>query len=222
MRKAIIEVNSQFFLKYYPQGFFDNLESIEGKALLRLDFEKRIKIALVDIKMKEGKSLEDFIAPQELKIVDVIEEKGTTYTCLIKVKYEKDSIMVKNLQFLQVLMAENIIFDLPFLISKEKMVLSIITDSDFLKTLLQILKPLGLIKSISFLKPTFTDTAVLSSLTDRQKEIIIAAQKNGYYTLPRKITLEKLSQKLGISKATTTEHLQKAENQIISRLIDEY
>jgi predicted DNA binding protein len=102
------------------------------------------------------------------------------------------------------------------------MLFSIITDNDFLKKLLPILKSLDIVKSVSFLKPTFTDTTVLSSLTDRQKEIITAAQKNGYYTLPRKITLERLSKKLGISKATTTEHLQKAENQIISRLIDEY
>jgi predicted DNA binding protein len=222
MRKAIIEIKPHFFMKYYPQKFFKNLEYIEGKALLRLDFEKRIKIALIDIKMKEGMSLEDFVAPQELKIVDVIEQKDTTYTCLIKVKYEMDSIKLKYLQFLRVLMAENIIFDLPFHLSQEKMLFSIITDNDFLKKLLPILKSLDIVKSVSFLKPTFTDTTVLSSLTDRQKEIITAAQKNGYYTLPRKITLERLSKKLGISKATTTEHLQKAENQIISRLIDEY
>lgn len=222
MRKAIIEVHPHFFTRYYPDNFFDAVDSIEGKALLRLDFKNRIKIALIDIKMKKDRSLKDFIAPPELKIIDVIEQKDTTYTCLIKVKYEEDSIFLKKLQFLHILMAENIIFDLPFLLSREKIVFSLITDNDFLKKLLKAFKSLGLIRSVSFLNPTFTDTTVLSSLTDRQKEIIIAAQKHGYYKTPRKITLEELSKKLGISKSTAVEHLQKAENQIFSHLLAGY
>jgi predicted DNA binding protein len=222
MRKVVIEVNPTFLLRYYPARFFDTIEYIEGKALLRLDFEKRIKIALVDIKMKEGMALKDLVAPEELKIIDIFEQKNNTYTCLIKVKYEENSIFLKKLKFLKVLMAENIIFNLPFMISKEKIVFSIITDNEYLKKVLKILKPLGIIRNVSFLKPTFIDTTVLSHLTDRQKEIIIAAQKNGYYNIPREITMDELARKLGISKATTTEHLQKAENQIISHLIAGY
>jgi len=222
MRKVVIEINPNFLLRYYPAGFFDTIEYIEGKALLRLDFEKRIKIALVDIKMKEGMALKDLVAPEELKIIDILEQKNNTYTCLIKVKYEENSIFIKKLKFLKLLMAENIIFDLPFILSKEKIVFSIITDNKYLKKVLEILKPLGIIRNISFLKPTFTDTTVLSHLTDRQKEIIIAAQKNGYYNIPREITMDELARKLGISKATTTEHLQKAENLIISHLIEGY
>lgn len=222
MRKVVIEVNPNFFLKFYPAGFFDTVEHIEGKALLRLDFEKRIKIALIDIKMKEGLTITDLIMPEELNIIDILEQKNNTYTCLIKVKYEENSVFLKKLTFLKLLISEHIIFDLPFIISKEKIVFSIITDTEYLKKVLEILKPLKIIRAISFLKPTFTDTTVLSHLTDRQKEIIIAAQKNGYYNIPREITMEELARKLGISKATTTEHLQKAENLIISHLVEGY
>ncbi|MBU7027227.1 MAG: helix-turn-helix domain-containing protein, partial [Theionarchaea archaeon] len=111
MRRAVIEVNPTYVSKFLPKGFFDDLDYIEGKALLRMDFEKGVKIAIFDIKMKEGAALED----------------------------------------------------------------------------------LQLLKNISFHKPTFSEYNILSCLTDRQKEIIIAAQKNGYYNVPREITAEELS-----------------------------
>jgi predicted DNA binding protein len=222
MRKAIIGVNPKFMVKLLPEGFFDNLEHIEGKALLRLDFEKRIKIAIVDIKMKEGTALKDLKLPKELTIVDVLKEKDDTYTCLVKVKYKQNILNFPEIRPFKLFMAENIIFDFPFRVSKDKIVFSVITDSKYLRAILKILKPLGFIESISFHKPVFSEYSFLSCLTERQKEVITAAKKHGYYEVPREITVEELSKKLGISKATTVEHLRKAENRIISSIMAGY
>ena len=226
MRKVIIEVNPKFVLKllprFLPEEFLDNLEYIEGKALLRLDFEKGVKIAIIDVKMKEGKTIKDLKIPDELAVVDVLREKDDIYTCLLRARYKKSLLNLAELQPLKVFMSENIIFDFPFIFSKEKIVITVITDNKYLKKVLQVLKPLGFVKNISFQKVTFSEYNILSCLTERQKEIIIAAQKNGYYEVPREITAEELSKKLGISKATTVEHLRKAENRIISHIIAGY
>ena len=219
-------MNPKFAIKFYtrflPKEFFDHLDNIEGKALLRLDLEKGIKIAIADITMKEGETLRDLKVPQYFSVLDVLRRKDNTYTCLIRVKFEKSILEFPEIQPLKVFMTENIIFDFPFFFSKDKIILTVITDSTYLRKILKVLKPLGIIRNISFHKPTFSEYNILSCLTDRQKEIIIAAQKNGYYEVPREITAEELSKKLGISKATTVEHLRKAENRIISHIISGY
>lgn len=222
MRRVIIEIDPKFVLKFFPQNFFDNLDYIEGKALLRMDFEKGVKIAIFDIKMKEEATLEDLKMPSELTILSVLSRKGSTYTCLTQAKYSKNILKLSELRPLKVFIAENIIFDFPFIVSKDKIVFTVITDNEYLKKVLKVLKPLGFIKNISFHKPTFSEYNILSCLTERQREIIIAAQKNGYYEVPREITSEELSKKLGISKATTVEHLRKAENRIISEIVAGY
>lgn len=221
MRKAIIEINPKVVSPFLPKTFFDDLDSIEGKALLRMDFEKKVKIAIVDIKMKEGKTLKDLKMPGEFTVLDVLKENDNVYTCLTRVKYNKNPFNA-GLKPLEVLMSENIIFDFPFIVSKDKIVLSVITDTRYLRKILTILKPLHIIQNVSFQKPTFSEYSILSCLTERQKEVIIAAHKNGYYSVPREITAEELSKKLGISKATTVEHLRKAEDRIISHIVAGY
>ena len=222
MRRAVLELNPAFMLKFLPEDFFDSLERIEGKALLRLDLERGVKIAIADITMKEGATLEDLKIPRGFTDLEMLEKKGNTYTCLIRVKYDKKILNLLEFQPLKVFMSENIIFDFPSIFTKDKIVLTVITNDKYIRKILRVLEPLGLIRNISFLKPTFSDYNLLSCLTDRQKEVIIAAHKNGYYEVPREITAEELSKKLGISKATTVEHLRKAENRIISQIVTGY
>lgn len=199
------------------KDFFRPLEYIEGKALLRFDFKKGVKIGICDIKMKEGFTLRDLQAPDGFEILNILKEDNTKYTCLIRIEYRKNLMKVLNLFHV-----ENIIYDLPFVVSEEKIVFTFIAESKALKKLLNVIKPLGFIKNISFQKVGSPEYSALSCLTERQKEIVLAAKKNGYYEFPRKVTAEELSEKLGISKATTIEHLRKAENRIISYVTTGY
>lgn len=218
----IIELNPGFALKLLPHDFFDCVEYIEGKALLKLDIEKGIKVAILDIKMKEGKTLEDLKIPADFYVLDILEQKDTLYTCLAKIKDKGAFARVREMQPWKSLLAENILFDFPFITSEEKIVFTIISDSKTLRKILQVFRSMKIIRSLSFHKATFSGHNVLSCLTERQKEVMLAAHKNGYYNVPREITAEELSEKLGISKATTVEHLRKAENRIISQVAAGY
>lgn len=56
----------------------------------------------------------------------------------------------------------------------------------------------------------------VSNLSARQREVFDLARHRGYYDWPRQITGDDLARELGISKATTFEHLRKAEAKLLS------
>jgi predicted DNA binding protein len=210
-----------------PPTFFETLEYIEGKALLRIDIEKGVKIAVCDIKPKNGFTLNDIPFPDEWKILDIMKEHDNIYTCLLKTEY------TGGLRFQQLygktayksirnLLGLDIIFDLPFLLTEEKVVISFVVNNEIIRVFLKMISLLGGIKNVSFQPASFSDSNILSCLTERQKEIITVAQKSGYYDVPRKVSTEELSEKLGISTATILEHLRKAEHRIISTILAGY
>jgi predicted DNA binding protein len=66
----------------------------------------------------------------------------------------------------------------------------------------------------------FSLNSPLNQLTEKQREILVAAHKLGYYDIPRKITSQQLAKKLGIGDSTLVEHLRKAEQRLINHLLD--
>jgi predicted DNA binding protein len=56
---------------------------------------------------------------------------------------------------------------------------------------------------------------IFPKLSDKQKEALSIAVKEGYYEFPRKKELKKLAKQKKISFSTFREHLRKAENKII-------
>jgi predicted DNA binding protein len=67
----------------------------------------------------------------------------------------------------------------------------------------------------------FSPVSVLNQLTQKQREVLIAAYKFGYYDIPRKITSEQLAKKLGLVDSTVVEHLRKAEQRLITHLLEQ-
>ena len=75
---------------------------------------------------------------------------------------------------------------------------------------------------MTFKKAVYQKHDILTVLTDKQRDILITAQKHGYYKYPRKIKPEELAQKIGISKGTAIEHLRKAEERIMENILAGY
>ncbi|MFX0125073.1 MAG: helix-turn-helix domain-containing protein [Candidatus Hodarchaeota archaeon] len=213
MRKVTIQFNSKLLSDFYPNDFFDTCERVEGKAILKYDLGKGIKIVVSEIQMKPGFTIEDLKIPRELTVLDILAKGKNKYECLIKVQYGGEKI-----EFAKWFDLKNIIFDLPASLTEEAISFSFIGDTETIKELLQIIESLGPIKINSVQNYPFSELDYLSSLTERQREIISLAKETGYYEIPRKISTEDLSEKLGISKSTLIEHLRKAENRIISSL----
>ena len=62
---------------------------------------------------------------------------------------------------------------------------------------------------------------VMPKLSTSQKKALEIAYENGYYSYPRKITLEKLSKIAKIGTSTFQEHLRKAEMKLLPVIIEQ-
>lgn len=56
---------------------------------------------------------------------------------------------------------------------------------------------------------------LLSSIPPRQREFLNTAAEEGYFEIPREVTLEELADEMGITKTTASNHLRKAERELV-------
>ncbi|MFX1507182.1 MAG: helix-turn-helix domain-containing protein [Promethearchaeota archaeon] len=215
MRKVTVEFSPKLLSQFFPKAFFESCERVEAKAILKYDLGKGVKVVVSEIQMKPNFTIDDLLIPHtvDLSILDVKTKSKDVYECIIKTEYRDET-----LEFGKWFDLKNIIFDLPASITEEKFTFSFIGDTESIKELLQLIETLGHIKIKSVQNYPFSDIDLLASLTERQKEIISLAKTTGYYDIPRKISTEDLSEKLGISKSTLIEHIRKAENRIVSSI----
>jgi predicted DNA binding protein len=67
---------------------------------------------------------------------------------------------------------------------------------------------------------TTTIGNLVGDLTRRQLDALRAAIQAGYYATPRRTTIEALAKEIGISQATLSEHLRKAEGRLLNRFAE--
>ncbi len=59
------------------------------------------------------------------------------------------------------------------------------------------------------------------TLTDRQRETVLAAVEHGYYDTPRRCSLTELAEELGLAKSTVSETLHRAEEEVVKSFFAE-
>jgi len=65
--------------------------------------------------------------------------------------------------------------------------------------------------------PSITEwQSLFESIPTRQRELLNTAMEEGYYEMPREITLKELADEAGIAKTTASQHLRKAERRLVS------
>lgn len=66
-----------------------------------------------------------------------------------------------------------------------------------------------------------SETDILESLTDRQREVLETAYENGYYDVPRGTTTNELAEAFDVDGSTVSEHLQRAERNLIATVLND-
>jgi predicted DNA binding protein len=216
MRKVTIELVPYPHLMELAEPIFEIIEYVRVLEVLNVNYEKATRAGISEVVMREGHTLDDLIESvpdYEPELLHVMKQEGRKYTILTKVRTPADfRHLVKKFDL-------DLIAVPPILKSKEKIVVSLFGDEENIKKFIETIKEhLGEVKNISFPKTTLEEHDLLSVLTDRQRQIVTAAMKHGYYSYPRKIGTEKLSEIVGISRATLVEHLRKAEGRLLSSI----
>lgn len=217
MRKVIVELSPNAgLIRSQMEKLFKKIEYMEALEVLRLDFEQGVKLVVVLYKVKEGFSLEDIDLPMGVEILNVLKVEEDKYTCLVKANVPKQFMpLFKKFSL-------DLIWATPMVFTENKLVYSAVGDTDNLNKFLEATKFMGEIQNVTYQKAIYEPKDLLSCLTDKQKEIVTAAKKSGYYEYPKKTNGNQLSKKLGISKAATIEHLRKAEGRIMANILAGY
>jgi predicted DNA binding protein len=69
--------------------------------------------------------------------------------------------------------------------------------------------------------PLLSLHSAIPTLSDRQREAIVTAYEADYYAIPRGTTTTELSTELGINRRTFEEHLRRAENKLVGKLVEQ-
>jgi DNA-binding transcriptional ArsR family regulator len=214
MRKLTLEIEPNESMRKAMEPLFEKIHSYEILESLKIDMEECSCIDLVEFMLKDGVSIEDQSHIGNMEILSVLKSDGNEHTCLVK-HHEPEESKEEFREF-----DLDIIYTTPMMVTKDRQVISVLGDQKDLKKIIAVIKPNAeRIINMTFKRAAYQKKDVLSVLTEKQKETIIAAFDHGYYDYPKKITSEELSKKVNISKGTLMEHLRKAEGRLLKEIL---
>ncbi len=215
MRKMTLEYEPYEKFKEIQRPIFEKIVSYEILDDLRNDWEEFISVDLIEIITRAGISIDDIRSIGTIEILNVLGSHGNKHICIAK---ELDP--ENTLEFFKDL---DLITTKPNIITEDKITLSCIGDNENLNKFIDLINEhLGKVVNVSFQKATYRKQDILSILTEKQRDILLTADRYGYYEYPRKINSTQLSEKVSISKPTLVEHLRKAEIRIMKEILTGY
>ncbi len=127
------------------------------------------------------------------------------YLCFVKTRWIHNDLKIFFKE-------PSVILCVPLIIDDSILSISFMTDSDDFDKIWEQFQYAGSqfkVVSINANPPIMDNLYLL--LTDRQREIIFYAIKNGYYEVPRRLNTTDLAAKFNISNSAVSEHLRKIE-----------
>ncbi len=181
MRKITIEIVPDQRLREIMRPLMEHIEEMEMIELLRLDLHEGLKIVVLRIRLAPGSTIDDISSTDlfDIKIVEVMEQKGNEVTCLMKVKVPQGFEDIRKKADL------DLTWTPPMKLSRDKIVYSFIGEDEQIRKVIELLKEFGENTKISIHNTSFTEGDQLSLLTERQRSILVVAKKMGYYRYPR-------------------------------------
>jgi predicted DNA binding protein len=197
---------------------FEHIHSYEVLEVLKMDYEAALFVDLIECVTREGVSIRDLPRIGNMEVLSVIKSEGNRHTCLVKGHEEGET--AESYAELDL----DLIYTTPSYQSEDRVVLSFIGEQRNLMRFVEMLKgaDFGQITNMTFKRGAYQRKDLLSVLTDKQREVLVAAYNFGYYDLPKGISSVRLAERVSLSKPTMLEHLRKAERRLMAEIMAGY
>jgi hypothetical protein len=218
MRRLILEFAKTEVEKLHGEIPMHDIKTFEIIQLLRHDMDEFAAICRIEPtnpemqfpNMASEEGLENFSGAQILE-----REKSGAY--IIFIKHKPVPVDVAGLFFQSI---GGYIVSME--VHEDRIKLTYLGTAKQIKDILAVIRENGVhCKIISLTDAKFALNSPLNGLTDKQRKVLITAFDLGYYSLPRRISTEKLATKLGLHKSALQVHCRKAEMRLIAEVLKE-
>lgn len=215
MRKMTVEISPSEAAREQRRATFEHVESYEVLEVIKMDFEQALFVDLIECVTRDGVDIHDLPSIGNMEVLSVVRSEGNRHTCLVRGHEEGET--KRDYRELDL----DIIYTTPSFQSEDRIVVSFLGAEESLRRFVGMLReaPVGEITGLTFKRAAYTRRDMLSVLTERQREVLVAAYRHGYYDVPRGIGSRRLAERVGLAKPTLLEHLRKAERRLIAEVM---
>jgi predicted DNA binding protein len=206
MRQLIYEINiGQRFL---AGPLSQTVKSVEVVNILR--FEKNEASVICKVEFKDSAS-ETRLFEDDLAETQILEkEKPGVYFFFVRRKLPQPPKGVNP---------QLVYLSTPWKVENGVGRATILGSEKQIKTMLSALRKAGIVyKIISLSDVKCSPFSLVGLLTDKQREVLSVAYREGYYDIPRKMRSDELAAKLGMRNATFVAHRRKAERRVLAEI----
>jgi len=191
------------------------LDSFEIVHILKQDEKEMAMIARMSFKDKKL-DIRDLFG-DELSEYQLLEtDKDGTRTYFLKSKHQDNPDELDSILGFGGYLTE------PFSIRGGKATMTFLGSAAQLRRILKAIDSFKIpYKILALSDAKFSHDSPLSTLTEKQRRIIVSAFNSGYYDIPRRISSESLAEKLEIRAPTLVMHRRKAEQRILRKIIND-
>jgi len=211
VQRLVLELDASQFAKVTGDRAVEKIESLEVLHFVKQDLDE---VALIcDVKLKG-----------QAKLEDVFDEPGSELRVLNTDKDGKHTVFMRSkpqdFDPAWDVISDGVSMLSPFRIREGRLTVSLLGSPGQIKAILSMARSAGL----RYRAQVFSDTKLLpnspmAALTERQRQVITAAFRSGYYDMPRKTDSKRLAEMLNIGSSDLIKHRRKAERRLLKELV---
>ena len=207
MQRLVVELSTRDLTRFGAESLVDRFEMLEVIHYLRLGTEGFAGICRIRLRPRVGFGE---IAIGSNTRFDLLAKEGDTLVVYMEIRPIKTDCTIFS----------DVYLCAPPEIHGEMIRVTALGETDGIRRMLNSIEEAAVRYNIcSLTDAKFPPNSPISTLTERQREILVEAHERGYYDVPRRINSEELANKLKIDKSTVVEHLRKAENRLVSQIV---
>jgi len=208
MREAIIDLTDE---EIEAMGFGELVSLCRDAGLREVELlEDEGRGGVTQIEVENALDDDTLDAIDSVEDWDLLSETDETYRYLLEV-------VAREMPETAALDHDELVGMCDPTVSDRGMLLSLVGSQEAIRTMLRNFEEAGIVPDLHRLGEYEGGERTLDALTDRQLEVLKTAYDLGFYDVPREASIDDVAAEVGLNGGTVSEHLQRAERNILSQ-----